>query len=150
MVAFSAGAAITGYRSIVFHHKDGTTTAIGIEDGMTTKVADGKVTLECEKGSIEIPCDKLRFWDYAQSEGSRDSWAGVSLIESDAVGVVMTDSGVRLYNLPEKSTIMLTAIDGRVMITDRASGYYEISFSSLHQGVYVLTYNNQSIKIAVK
>lgn len=150
MTAAHAGAAINGYRSIVFHHIDGKTTAVGIEDNMTTKVADGKVSLECAKGSIEVPCDSLKYWDYAVAEGDRDRWAGLTLIEDDAVGVVMSDYGVRLYNLPDGSIVSLTAIDGRTVLSDRASGSYEIAFSTLSHGVYVLTYNRKSIKIVVK
>ena len=150
LTAVYAGAAINGYKSIVFHHIDGSTTAVGLEDGMTTKVSDGNVTLECPKGTIAIPCDSVKYWNYAVSEGNRDKWAGLTIVEDDAVGVVLSDYGVQLYNLPDGSTVSLTSIDGRTVMTDRASGYYEMAFSSFTRGVYILTYNRKSIKIAVK
>lgn len=151
MVAASvAVASVNGYKSIVLHHQDGEKLAITIEDGMTTRVANGNLTLECAKGTITKPLDNLKFWNYSMLPGEDFETAGVGTIGTDAVGLFVENDRIVFQNLPANSLIGMVAVDGRVILSDRAGGYYEIPLSELTHGVYILTYNGKSLKIAVK
>lgn len=148
--AFVGYAGTTGYRSIVFHRTDGSTIAITMEDNMTVNLTNGNVELTCKKGIFSAAIEDVKYWTYSKSEGENDKWAGIENIIGETVSVIVTDDYINLQNLPENSTIGLVAIDGRVIVSDKASREYEISLSELTHGVYVLTYNGKSIKIAVK
>ena len=148
--AFAVHAEITGYRSIVFNRTNGTAVAIAMEDDMTVNIADGEVVLACAKGSFSVAISDLKYWTYSMKEGDNSQWSGVENIIGDAVNVVLSDDYVSLQNLPANSTVGLVAMDGRVIVSDKASGSYEINLSGLTRGVYVLTYNGNSLKFAVK
>lgn len=148
--AFVGHAEITGYQSIVFYRTDGTALAIAMEDDMTVNIANGDVTLDCDKGIITMPIAELKYWNYSKIEGDDSKWQGIEDIIGETVRVVVTDDCVTFQNLPENSSVSLVSMDGRVIVADKASGEYEISLSELNYGVYVLTYNGKSIKIAVK
>lgn len=150
VTAFMAGASVGGYKSIVLHHQDGTKLAITIEDGMTTKVGDGNLTLQCDKGTITKPLTDLKFWNYSLLPGEDFETAGIQLTESDTVGLIVENDRVVFQNLPAGSSVGLVSVDGRVLFSESACGYYEISLSELTHGVYILTYNGKSLKIAVK
>ena len=56
-----------------------------------------------------------------------------------------------ISNAPAGALINVVSIDGKSILSDRASdGYYEIATSGLRGGIYVLTINKESYKIAVK
>lgn len=150
MTAVYAGASFNGYKSVVFHRTDGTSLAVAIENEMTTCVSDGNVTLSCAKGDVVVPCDQLKYWNYSKSEGDGNLWQGLDLVGSDMVGVVLESDRISLHNLPMDSRIGLYSVDGRVVVNAVVSGYYEIPTSGLVTGVYVLTYNGKSLKVAVK
>lgn len=150
VTALLAGASINGYKSVVFHNTDGSSFAVAMEDGMTTRVAGGNVTLSCAKGDVVVPCDRLKFWNYSASDGDSGLWQGLELVGSDMVGVVLESDRISLHNLPQDSMVGLYSVDGRMIVNARVSEYYEIPTSSLTRGVYVLTYNGKSLKVAVK
>lgn len=150
VAASTAVASVNGYKSIVLHHLDGEQLAITIEDGMTTKVANGNLTLECDKGTITKPLDNLKFWNYSLQPGVDFETAGIGVVEGDMIGLVVENERIVFQNLPVNSVVGLVAVDGRVILSDKAAGYYEIPLSELTHGVYILTYNGKSLKIAVK
>lgn len=150
VAASTAVASVNGYKSIVLHHLDGEQLAITIENGMTTKVANGNLTLECTKGTITKPLDNLKFWNYSLLPGEDFETAGIGIVEGDMIGLVVENERIVFQNLPANSVVGLVAVDGRVILSDKAAGYYEIPLSELTHGVYILTYNGKSLKIAVK
>lgn len=143
-------AEITGYLSIVFNRTDGSTLAIAIEDDMNVNLTDGNVALSCAKGALIVPIDDLKYWSYSKKQGDNSQWSGIDKITDDTIDIILTENYVLLQNLPENSSIRLVAMDGRVIVADKASGEYQLNISELAQGVYILTYNETSIKFAVK
>lgn len=150
VAASTAVASVNGYKSIVLHHVDGEQLAITMENGMTTKVANGNLMLECPKGTITKPLDNLKFWNYTLQPGVDFETAGVGKIGGDVVGLVVENDRIAFQNLPANSVVGLISVDGRVILSDKAEGYYEVSLTDLSHGVYILTYNGKSLKIAVK
>lgn len=141
---------ISGYRSMVFNHTNGSVIAITMEDNMSVNLTNGNVELSCAKGTITFSIDGLKYWSYSENEGDNTQWSNIDEITGDAVNISITDSYIFLQNLPENSSVGLVAMDGRVIVADKASGEYQLNISELAQGVYILTYNETSIKFAVK
>ena len=148
--AFVSHAEITGYRSIVFHRTNGTALAIAMEDDMTVNLENGNIAMACSKGTLSVAIAEMKYWTYSKQQGDDSQWSGIESIVGDAVNVVVSDNFITIQNLPENSNISLVAMDGRVVAAGKASGSYEIAINGLTTGVYVLTYNNNAIKIAVK
>ena len=78
-----------------------------------------------------------------------DVEAGISAVATD--GDVSIEPGrVILGNLAAGSRIAVVALDGRTVLSAVAEGSYTISLDTLEAGVYVISYNKRSLKIAVK
>lgn len=137
------------YKSMVFEGNDSKLTLVNMEDGMTATIADGLMTLSCDKGEIYFNLAELRNWTFSAQEGSSDLWAGIEAPATDAVTISWSGDVITIQGLPEGSAVSLTAIDGRTVRSLRAGESCSIPTSGLSAGVYVLTYNNKSIKVAL-
>ncbi len=150
-VVASAGASIKGYKSVLLNHTDGSSDIIAIEEDMTIEASAGVLTLSCAKGDIVISISDLRNWTYGTVSGQDNLWTGIESPIEDGVVVRMGADCIELQNLPGGSDVMLTSIDGRVVRTVRVDGgYVSLPLADLRGGVYILTYNKKSLKIAVK
>ncbi len=152
LVALPTAAA--AYKSVVVNHADGGTTKITMESGMTTKFDAGNLLLECDKGEIRLPVENLKNWTFSAENGLDNLWedktlSGIDAVGSDVVGLEQTGERLLLTNLPEKSKVMLVSMEGRVVAMATATGTCELSLAGLSKGVYVLTYNEKSVKIAL-
>jgi len=147
----AANASIKGYKSVLLNHTDGSSDIIAIEEDMTVKASEGVLTLSCSKGDISVPISELRNWTYGTLSGQDDLWVGIESPIADDVVIRMGADCVELLNLPGGSDVMLTAIDGRIVKAVSVNdGYVNLPLADLRGGVYILTYNKKSIKIAVK
>ena len=129
------------YKSIIVNQSDGSEMKVTIEDDMKTAVAEGNLVITCTKGDIVLPVIDIKNWTFSTSAGSDDVWTGTNCI--------LNSDRIILSNLPEGSTVTLCSIDGRIVKSSRAEGDYELSISELPKGIYVLTYNKNTLKIAV-
>jgi len=135
------------YKSIVITKTDGSTLAVSMEYDMLTEIKAGNLTLTSSKGEIVIPTAEVRKWTYSTNSGGSDSWAGIETVESDGLSVIQYADRVVFDNLPDGSVVCLVSVDGRVISREKVKGHHEVSLSSLDRGIYVLTYNNNSLKI---
>lgn len=150
MIGFSASASIDGIKSVVLNYTDGTSTAIAIENDMTTSLANGELKLSCSKGDITASTDDLKHWTYSTLPGDSQLWMGINLPTTDTIAIQVQQGCVYMSNLPAGCYVALTAIDGRTVYAQKTpGGQLTINTSSLQKGIYVLTYNNKSIKIAL-
>ena len=76
-------------------------------------------------------------------------WTGIESPTASGTNCILNSDRIILSNLPEGSTVTLCSIDGRIVKSSRAEGDYELSISELPKGIYVLTYNKNTLKIAV-
>lgn len=139
------------YRSVVFSRTDGTTLALTVESGMSTIVADGSITMSCDAGVISLPTDEITKWTFSTEPGMDFSTAGIETPATDAVDVIIGTDAITINGLADGAKVMLTGIDGRIAAaTAAAAGHANLSTANLHGGIYILTFNNKSIKIALK
>lgn len=139
----------TAYRSVVIEKTDGTLMRVAMENDMTAKVSEGEVIFSSGKGDIKFPISDLRHWSYSTEAGLDNLWTDIDEIDADSVGVERGYMMVSFKNLPAGSLVSLMALDGRTVGQWKAEGYFEVSLTDLTPGVYVLTYNDKSIKVAV-
>lgn len=152
-VGISAGATINGYMSLMLNYKDGRQTIVSLEDNMLVKVDDGNVTMTSAKGSVVASTAALNNWKYNKTavEDKDNGWTGIDDVNANAMKITMGSDYIVISNAPAGALINVVSIDGKSILSDRASdGYYEIATSGLRGGIYVLTINKESYKIAVK
>ncbi len=147
MVGISASAA--DYRSVVINKTDGSSVTVNMEYDMVTTVDAGNLMMSCPKGKISIPAEEVKGWTYSTKTGSDDVWAGIDITETNGVVMIQEFDRVVMDNLPEGSEVTLVSIDGLVISSAVVEGHHEVALDGLQRGIYVLTYNNNSIKIAV-
>ena len=102
-----------------------------------------------DESYIELPLDEVTGWEYSDQAGDAQ-WTSISgvTVNPDAI-VRQTATGVTIFNLPENSIVTLTAINGITVKSLTASGSCQIEFEGLQNGIYLLSFNNQTIKIAL-
>lgn len=140
------------YRSVVINHPDRSVTTVAIESDMEASVAEGNLLLSCAKGTITLPVDNVTNWTYSTEPGSSDNWtSAIESVGADAqeIDYVRTGDCIILSNLPEASKVTLVAADGRVVSAVTASCSVTLPIDNLSGGVYILSVNNNSIKIAL-
>ena len=144
--------AATTYRSVVFNKTDGEKFALTVESGMTTLVSDGYITMSCDLGVVSLPVSDVTSWTFSTEPGTDFKVAGVDTPaeDLDLVELVVNEGSLTLNGLAEGSKVMLVSVDGRVVASTVGEGTLTLPISSLHAGVYILTYNDKSIKIALK
>lgn len=142
--------AATYYKSVIFEHADSHLTRLTIESGMVTKLADSQFLLTSSKGEITYPMSDIRNWSFSTEAGVDSPWAGIDTPAIDsALDIIWTSTGITVGNLPQASSVSLTGIDGKVLLNATASDTYTVRTSELTPGVYVLTVNHKSFKIAI-
>lgn len=154
---FQAGqaATATNYKSVVIEHSDNGISKISIENGMTTAMTDGDLVLSYEKGGVKYEIRHsladVRHWTFSTEAGDSNLWAGIDgVVNENTVGIDWQGDVINLTNLPVNSQITLVGIDGRTVSSVKATGEYSVKLGELTGGVYVLTINGKSLKIAVK
>ncbi len=141
----------SGYKSVVITKDDNSTLAITMEDDMTSMVQDGEFVLQCSKGLLAMPVSEVRKLTFSAEPGENieDQLAGVDTPVADAVVLVQNLDNVTMENLPADTQVMLVNIAGQVLHSAVVTGHHSVSLRGLSSGVYVLTYGNESLKIAV-
>lgn len=139
-----------GYQSVVVNKADATVLAIQGDQGMKLTAADNTLRFMLpDESYIELPLDEVTGWEYSDQAGDAQ-WTSISgvTVNPDAI-VRQTATGVTIFNLPEHSIVTLTAINGITVKNLTASGSCQIEFEGLQNGIYLLSFNNQTIKIAL-
>lgn len=138
-----------GWQTVVVIKNDGSTVAVQGEKDFFAKMADGELRFESSKGYIAIPLDEVKRWVYSTEPGDAE-WASISApsVASDVI-VKRLGNVIMLENLPAGSHVGLVALNGVTLLSAVASESYKIDLSDMESGLYLLTFNNQTIKIAV-
>ncbi len=137
------------YKSIVINKADNSNIMVLIESTMTTSIAEGNLIVTSSKGDVILPVGEVKNWTFSIDDDSETLWTDLEKINSDATCVQLRDRIV-LNNLPEGSQVTLFTANGKQLRTASVSGSYELSLNDLPQGVYLLNYNRQTLKIVSK
>lgn len=149
-ISFSSAYAATGYKSILINYTDGTNLLLAIENGMTTEFDNGDILMQSPKGTIAIPTSDVKSFNFSTIPGVDWGTAGIDEVPSEAASIVVNELSVELDNIPASSHISLVNLAGQTVKSFQASGSVSIATGSLANGIYILSINNKSIKIALK
>ncbi len=138
----------SSYKSIIINKTDNTNIMVLIESTMTASVAEGNLVITCSKGDVILPVSEVRNWVFSTDDDSENLWTTLEQPQNDATVVQMRD-GIVLSNLPQNSQITLFTANGKQLRSVSASGSYELSLNDLPQGIYLLNYNRQTLKIVI-
>lgn len=143
-------ASATGpYRSVVIKHTDTTLTRVSIESEMSTTFRDGLLVLSGQEGQLSWPVDQISSWSFSPESGSPDIWAGIETPSFAQIDILWDGNELRILNLADDSRVMLTSVDGRVLVDRKVSGSCVLGGDILRTGVYILIVNGVSRKIAL-
>lgn len=137
------------YRSVVINKTDNTNIMVLIESTMTTSIVDGTLVVTSSKGNVVLPVSEVKNWFFSTDFDSETLWTGLQQTISDTIDYKRFRDKIVLNNLPEGSIVDLFTINGRQIKSSVVGGQYQLFISELSQGIYLLKYNNQTIKIVV-
>lgn len=144
------GFAATPCQSVQLNYSDNSSMLIHIEGDMTTRFEDGNLLMQCSKGDIAVPVSKLKSFSFSTLPGSDKEWMGIESVFTESTTIVIDGSTLNINNLNPGSHVTITNMAGQTVKSITAGGNIEFSLNDLHKGIYVVTVNNKSLKIAVK
>ncbi len=144
MLLCSLGVSAESFRSMVVNTKSGEGFTVNLSSQLSTTFVDGNLVLTDTYVDVTVPMSEVTGWYYSNTV--------VDVAEAPvAEDVNITHSGatIDIAGLKDNSRVSLIAIDGRKVMEATPSQSYTVDLSGLTPGVYVLTVNDQSYKIAV-
>lgn len=131
------------YNNVVVTLSDGTSQTISLSEKPIVTIANGKLVIKTDMSTTEFDrANVARFNFDAEVDG-------VDEILSDDNGVTKDGDNLYFSNLPENSLIKIYSADGSLVKNMTASGAYKISLAEFSVGVYIVSVNGVSTKIAV-
>ena len=151
--ALCASASAAGIVSMTVHTTDGASTCIAMESDMTATVFNKTLVLNCEKGTIEFAAEDVVKWTYSDEPGDDSLWglAAIGDVAGDSNDAAMTTEGgiLSVSNLPQNSKVSVVSVSGSVLRQATVSGEYVMSLGDFTPGIYIVTVNEKSFKIAI-
>ncbi len=158
MKCFVAAAAVflpavgraAAYRSIVVQRVDGTEVTVNGEKGLTLVFTDDEMRFTTPTSQyMAFALSDVKGWRFSAQKGDTQ-WSGIDDAESDSsVKVDYSSNSIVLSGLPAGSIVALNALNGVLLYRAEASAELTVDLSGLPAGLYLLTYNDTTLKIAV-
>ena len=137
------------YSSIAVQRHDGSEFIVQGEKGISLVFSENEMRFVSSSSQyIAFPLSEVKGW-YLSTKDGDNNWSAIDDRVADSVTVTRLAGSVQLDNLPAGSTVMLTSLSGMVISRANAEGSHTISLAGLTPGLYMLTYNNVTLKIAV-
>lgn len=145
LLAVSAMSA-AGYKSIVLTKTDGSEVKIALSDKLETTVSgDNLVFADNGENVVSVPVTQLASWDFS----TQVTTAAINTLSGEN-GCRVAGNVVTITGLSKGTVVGVVAMNGTTVMQVSADGECTLDLSELAKGVYVVTYNNQTVKIAVR
>ena len=131
------------YSKVVVTLTDGTSRTISLSEKPIVTIANEKLVIKTEMTTTEFDRANVSRFNFISDVD------GIEEIESDIQDVYNDGDHLCFSNLPENSLIEIYATDGTLLKRETASGTYKITLAELSAGVYIVSVNGVSTKIAV-
>lgn len=142
MVAMTCRAKSAAYRSLELNGKDGSSMLVNMAKDMEVRCEGDSLVVASEECMVKLALKSLRGWNFVAHEPASDSAPGVS------APFTMEGNTIVPGNLPAGTTLILTDMGGRTVGVYPATA--PIRLDGLRSGIYLLTVNGRTVKIAVK
>lgn len=143
--AITASMSGQAFKGMIINKTDGSMAAIDMAADMETTVAEGNLVFK--KGGVDalsVPVAQVKDWKFTQN-----SVSGVDEVAA-ASQLSLTGKTVVIDGLKAATTVRVITASGQTVLSTVATGRCELSLEGLAAGVYVISYNNQTLKIAVR
>lgn len=145
VIAMAFGStAKANYHTVTVTLINGESMSYSISDELTVRFNDLEMTIASPdlQNTVVIPKENISEFVH--------STAGINDISNDSNAPTIANGILNFKNLPEGSIISIINTSGQVIKSITASGEFELSLDILPTGIYVVTVNNSTFKIAVK
>ena len=151
LLAVAAFCAITAsvqsetFKGMLISKTDGSTVALDMASDMETTVVDNNLVFS--KGgtdAVTVPVAQGKTWKF-----SKTSVTGLSEV-AVAEQMQLVGKTVIIDGLKAATPVQVISASGQTVLSTVATGRCELSLEGLAAGVYVISYNNQTLKIAVR
>ena len=143
LLLFSSMMLAQEYNNVVVTLTDGTSRTISLSEKPIVTIANGKLVIKTEMSTTELDRANVARFNFVSDV------VGVDRISSDDNGVIKEGDNLYFSKLPENSLIKIYTADGSLVKNMTASGAYKISLADFSAGVYIVSVNGVSTKIAI-
>lgn len=132
------------YHTVTVTVKEGESMSFRLADELTVRFNDLEMTISSPNFDNTVIIPKENISEFIHST------AGINDVTADASAPEFADGMLSFTNLPEGSIINVFNTAGQLIKSETASGCYQLPLSTLAAGIYVVTVNKSTFKIAVK
>lgn len=143
LLLFSSMMLAQEYNNVVVTLTDGTSRTISLSEKPIVTIANGKLVIKTDMSTTEFDRANVARFNFVSD------LVGIDEISSDDNEVIKDGDNLYFSNLPENSLIKIYTADGSLVKSMTASGAYKISLAEFSAGVYIVSVNGVSTKIAV-
>ena len=143
LLLFSSMMLAQEYNNVVVTLTDGTSRTISLSEKPIVTIANGKLVIKTDMSTTEFDRANVARFNFVSD------LVGIDEISSDDNEVIKDGDNLYFSNLPENSLIKIYTADGSIVKSMTASGAYKISLAEFSAGVYIVSVNGVSTKIAV-
>lgn len=144
LVASVAPMQAQNYKSVVVNLSNGFSTRVNLEEELATTFTDEYVVFSGGSKDVTIVKANVESFSFSKTAGIE----GVA--DDSATAPEITPESIVYSNLPAGSTASVYTIGGQCLLTESVSGDWTYSFADLTTGVYLITVNGVTYKIAVR
>ena len=143
LLLFSSMMLAQEYNNVVVTLTDGTSRTISLSEKPIVTIANGKLVIKTDMSTTEFDRANVARFNFVSD------LVGIDEISSDDNEVIKDGDNLYFSNLPENSLIKIYTADGSLVKSTTASGAYKISLAEFSAGVYIVSVNGVSTKIAI-
>lgn len=143
LLLFSSMMLAQEYNNVVVTLTDGTSRTISLSEKPIVTIANGKLVIKTDMSTTEFDRANVARFNFVSD------LVGIDEISSDDNEVIKDGDNLYFSNLPEDSLIKIYTADGSLVKSTTASGAYKISLADFSAGVYIVSVNGVSTKIAI-
>ena len=143
LLLFSSMMLAQEYNNVVVTLTDGTSRTISLSEKPIVTIANGKLVIKTDMSTTEFDRANVARFNFVSD------LVGIDEISSDDNEVIKDGDNLYFSNLPENSLIKIYTADGSLVKSMTASSAYIISLAEFSAGVYIVSVNGVSTKIAV-
>ena len=143
LLLFSSMMLAQEYNNVVVTLTDGSSRTISLSEKPIVTIANGKLVIKTDMSTTEFDRANVARFNFVSD------LVGIDEISSDDNEVIKDGDNLYFSNLPENSLIKIYTADGSLVKSMTASGAYKISLAEFSAGVYIVSVNGVSTKIAV-
>ena len=143
LLLFSSMMLAQEYNNVVVTLTDGTSRTISLSEKPIVTIANGKLVIKTDMSTTEFDRANVARFNFVSD------LVGIDEISSDDNEVIKDGDNLYFSNLPENSLIKIYTADGSLVKSMTASGAYKIFLAEFSAGVYIVSVNGVSTKIAI-